>query len=105
MQYAIIKPTKFTPKISALTGPGMGFLVSAKEEDLNGEIDVNPGFNTFEFSAILGAQYWFSSKFRAEIRFDQSILPIRTKDTGVNYRLIGRQYNTSLGVYACYTIN
>lgn len=94
----------FTKKISALAGPAIGLLVSVKEEDLNGEIESNPDFNSVELSGILGVQYWISDRFRAEVRFDQSLLPIRTKDTGTSRFLIGKQYNTSLGVYACFTI-
>ncbi len=96
---------RISEKFSALVGPAIGVLVGSKEEDLYGEYDSDPPFDPIEFSGILGAQYHLSKSFSAEVRLDQSLLPIRKKgESDVNW-LIGRQYNTSLGVYLIYTIN
>ncbi len=95
---------RFTPKISALAGPAIGFLISSNEENLDGDIPVDPEFEPIDLSVIVGVQYWVSERFRAELRYDQSILPIRSKQSGDSPYLIGKQYNLSIGVYACYTI-
>ncbi len=95
---------RISDKFSALVGPAIGVLVSSQEEDLYGKYDSDPAFNSLEFSGILGAKYHLSKSFSAEVRLDQSLLPIRTKgDSDVNW-LIGKQYNTSLGAYLIYTI-
>jgi opacity protein-like surface antigen len=93
-----------TEKISALAGPAIGFLVASKEVDVTGSYSPNPPFNTLEFSGILGAQYRFTDRWRAEVRFDQSLTSIRTKGSSSSPWLIGKQYNTSLGVYICFTM-
>lgn len=93
-----------TDKISALAGPAIGFLVASEEENLYGPYTPNPEFNPIDFTAIIGAQYRLTDRLRAEIRFDQSLISIRTKGSSSSEWLTGKQYNTSLGVYACFTI-
>jgi hypothetical protein len=91
-------------KFSFLGGPAMGFLLNAQEEDFFGEIANTPAFNSIELSAILGVRYHLSERFQAELRFDQSILPIRSRESEDFNRLVGRQFNTVLGVWLSYSI-
>lgn len=91
-------------KIGVLAGPSLAALISSREEDLNGEIQNNPDFEPFELAAIIGVHYRFTEKFKAEIRLDQSLSAIRKKGEGRTSRLVGRQYNTSLGFYLYYSL-
>jgi opacity protein-like surface antigen len=95
---------KYNDKLGLLAGPAIGVLVANKEEDFNGEINSDPAFNTLDFSLILGLYYNLSERLRAGARFDQSILPIRTKGEGLSPRLVGRQYNTVIGLYVYLSI-
>lgn len=91
-------------KLAFLAGPVIGFLLSAKESDFNGPIPTEPDFNRIEFSGILEIQYSPTPKLTVGIRTDQSLLPIRSKGTGNSNRLIGRQYNSVLGLYVYFPI-
>lgn len=93
-----------TGKLAFLAGPAIGFLLSAKESDFYGRIPTEPDFNRIEFSGILEIQYSPTPKLTTGIRTDQSLLPIRTKGSGNSNRLIGRQYNSVLGLYIYFTI-
>ncbi|MFT5919337.1 MAG: hypothetical protein ACI9FU_001145 [Granulosicoccus sp.] len=104
-QVPVLIEYKYNEKISLLGGPGFGFLMSSKEKDAEGEIANTPEFNTVDFSLILSAKYQFSDNLGTEIRFDQSLLPIRSKGSGVSQNLIGRQFNTVLGIFLSYSIN
>lgn len=92
-------------KLAFLGGPAIGVLLSAKESDFYGTIPTEPDFNRIEFSGVLEIQYSLTSKIIAGIRTDRSILPIRSKGSGNSNRLIGRQYNSVLGIYIYYTID
>jgi len=104
-QVPVLIEYKYNEKISLLGGPGFGFLMSSKEKDAEGEIANTPEFNTVDFSLILSAKYQFSDNLGTEIRFDQSLLPIRSKGSGVSQNLIGRQFNTVVGIFLSYSIN
>lgn len=93
-----------TPKLSFLAGPAIGFLLSAKESDFYGPIPTDPEFNRIEFSGILEIQYNLTQKISAGIRTDQSLLPIRSKGPTNSNRLIGRQYNSVLGLYIYFSM-
>lgn len=104
IQVPIYYKYNFTDKISALAGPAIGFLVASKEVDIYGPYTPDPPFNSIDFTGILGAQYQFTDRLSAEVRFDQSLTSIRTKGSSSSRWLIGKQYNTSLGLYICFTI-
>lgn len=93
-----------TDKIAFTGGPALGVLVSSKEEDMNGEIPTQIEFNQFELALILGVRYAISETLTAGVRLDQSLLPIRSKGDFSYNRLIGKQYNTALGIYIYYSI-
>lgn len=103
-QVPIIVEYKYNEKISLLGGPGIGFLLSSKETDFLGEIQDTPEFNTLDLAFIIAAKYQFAEKFGAELRLDQSLLPIRTKGGDDLPILVGSQFNTAVGVFLSYTI-
>ncbi len=93
-----------TDKIAFTGGPAIGVLIGSKEEDMNGEIPVQTEFEPFELAVIIGVRYAISEALSTGIRLDQSLLPIRTKGDFTYNRLIGKQYNTALGIYLYYSI-
>jgi len=104
-QVPILLEYKYNDKISVQGGPGFGFLLSSEETDFFGEIQDTPEFNTLDFSLILGAKYNLSEKLGAELRLDQSLLPIRSKDAQNLPILVGSQFNTAVGIFLSYSIN
>jgi hypothetical protein len=104
-QVPILAEFKYNDKISVMGGAGFGFLLSAEETDLFGEINNTPEFNTLDFSLILAAKYAISDKLGAELRFDQSLFPIRTRGDLDIPLVLGSQFNTVLGVLLSYSIN
>lgn len=107
LSYAQLAPLieyAYDDKWSLLGGTGIGFLLSSKEEDFFGEIQNNPPFEPLDFSAIFGLRYSFLNQVSAEIRYDQSLIPIRRRESGTSRNLEGRQYNTVLGVIVSYSI-
>ncbi|MGB6037791.1 MAG: porin family protein [Cryomorphaceae bacterium] len=104
-QVPILLEYKYNDKISVKGGPGFGFLLSSEETDFLGEVQNTPEFNTLDFSLILAAKYELSEKFGAELRLDQSLLPIRSRgDLNVPI-ILGSQFNTVLGILLSYSIN
>jgi hypothetical protein len=104
-QVPLLAEYKHNEKISVMAGPSFGFLLSSEEEDFFGEVQNTPDFNTLDLSIILSAKYAISSNFGAEIRYDQSILPIRTRGDLDVPILLGSQFNTVLGIFLSYSIN
>jgi hypothetical protein len=105
VQVAPLFQYNHNPKFSLIAGPALGFLLSSKEEDFLGEIANNPDFEPIDLSAILSLQYHLSNRFSAELRYDQSLLPIRRRDAGSTRNLVGRQFNTVLGIMLSYSID
>lgn len=103
-QVPVLLEYQYNEKLSLVGGPGFGFLLASEETDFFGEIQNTPDFNVLDFSLILSAQYSFSDRFGVEIRLDQSFMPIRSRGSVDTPVLIGRQYNTVLGVLLSYSI-
>ena len=91
-------------KLALVAGPGIGYLISAQESNFDGDIESDPEFNFIDLSLILGFEYTLSEVWSAEIRFDQSIIPIRSKGEVNTPNLIERQFNTVLGIMLSYSI-
>ncbi|HKK40184.1 MAG TPA: porin family protein [Cryomorphaceae bacterium] len=104
-QVPLLLEYKYNKSISLLGGPGFGFLLSSEETDMFGEIQDTPDFNFLDLSLILAAKYSFSERWAAELRLDQGVIPIRSKGSRDLPNLVGRQYNTALGIFLSYSIN
>lgn len=104
-QVPVLFEYKHNEKLSVLGGPGLGFLLSAEETDLLGEVQNTPEFNALDLSLILALKYSLSPRFGAELRFDQSLLPIRTRGDLDVPLVLGSQFNTVLGLFLSYSIN
>jgi len=62
-------------------GPALGILISSKEEDAYGELNLGtyPPFKKIEVSAIGGFFYDVSEKFKINFRLQYSITPVRVR--------------------------
>lgn len=104
-QVPILIEYKYNKKLSLLGGPGFGFLLSSEETNFDGVIQNTPEFNTVDFSVIIAAKYSISDRLGAELRLDQSILPIRSRGDLDIPIILGSQFNTGLGIFLSYSIN
>lgn len=93
------KQKKFTFEI----GPGVGYLISAKEFDFNGDIYNPIPFNHTEVSANLGINYQIYKNFGITWRFTNSILPIRKYASGASFWYNPGQRNNVLAFTLTYT--
>jgi hypothetical protein len=60
-------------------GPSFGYLISAKEYDLYGQLDDSASpFKPMEVAACVGFNYMVHRKIGMNIRYSNSVLPIRT---------------------------
>jgi hypothetical protein len=78
-------------------GLSPAYLVSATEENQNGEI---PGlgreFKSYDLNGILGIQYRFHERWELATRYSQSILPVREHAGNTSFRLNQGQYNSTI---------
>ena len=105
IQIPILFSYDHNDKLGFKVGPCIGLLIDSKEEDFLGEVTTNPEFETLEFSGIISVNYKLSDNLGTELRFDQSLLPIRQRDSGATIQLDGRQFNSVLTLMVSYTIN
>ena len=66
------------------------------EENSNGVMTGQRAFNTTETSVLCGVEYVFSEKFGLNLRFTNSLLPIREHASGVTTFFNRGQYNTGI---------
>jgi len=104
-QVPILFEYKYNDQLSLLGGPGLGFLISDEETNADGVIPNTPEFNALDISVIISAKYLLSDRLGAEVRFDQSILPIRSNGSGSFQNFVSAQFNTVLGLFLSYSIN
>lgn len=91
---------QFSKRFSLETGPSIGYLIknSNIERDAygNGSYVNNPSFNRIDLCALGGFNVEIAKHFKVNIRYSQSVLPIRKHAGGAVYRLNRGQYNSVL---------
>ncbi len=93
----------FHPKGTLETGLSLGVLVNYYEEANGSEQVAGAGdFETFDFSFNIGAYYTLVDDLRINIRYSNSLLPIRPHAGGTSYRLNQGQYNEVLSFVLFY---
>jgi hypothetical protein len=75
-------------------GPGLGVLLAWKEENQVGPVGDPRRFLPVEPSITIGVQVPLDYDFSAEIRFTNSIYPVRKHLSGQSFRLNFGQFNT-----------
>ncbi len=93
------KQKKFTFEI----GPGIGYLISSKEYDQNGEVINAIAFHTTEVSASIGINYQIYKNLGMTWRYTNSMLPIRQYASGASFWFNPGQRNNVLAFTLTYT--
>jgi hypothetical protein len=91
---------------SILAGIQPGYLLSGKEFNEYGELppeDQHP-FNNFDLQALVGFQFDFLDRVKADLRFTLSVLPIRDKPGDTNYYWHDSQFNNVVSLAFYYQI-
>ena len=78
-------------------GPSIGVLVFSEEEDEYGIEEGRPPFNSLDISGCIGLNYKLSDKWIFDMRFTNSVIPMRAYESGFSFANLERgQYNTVL---------
>ncbi len=94
-QVPIVFEYKFSNRFHFHLAPSIGALLSAKEEDLFGEVNESSPFEKYEIGIGGGMSFYFSDNLSIKLRITQSLMPIRK--IGVNSRyVVSGQYNSGL---------
>ena len=84
-------------------GPGIGYLISSKEYDQNGEVINGIPFYSTEISGSVGINYQIYKNFGINWRFTNSISPIRKFASGASTASNPGQRNNVLAFTLTYT--
>jgi hypothetical protein len=84
-------------------GPTFGYLLSSYEEDEYGEDPVSREFNDFELGIVASIIVNVKSGFAVNLRYNNSVMPVREHAGGSTYRLNQGQYNSGLMLAAQFT--
>jgi opacity protein-like surface antigen len=88
---------KFLDKFSANIGVSIGYLQKATEDkDGIGDFPAEPPFKEYELSGLAGVEYQMTEQLFLNIRFNYSILPVRSHPGDQTFYLNRGQYNNVL---------
>ena len=81
-------------------GPALGYLVKRNnvERDYMGTLPNRRPFNAIDLSAMAGVSIGILEHLHCDIRFSQSVIPVRAHESGAVYRLNRGQYNSVLSM-------
>lgn len=94
----------FHEKGSLEAGLSLGFLVHSHEEGNPGNPPAGGDFTKTDFSFNIGAYYTLLENLRINIRYSNSILPVRDHSSGATDRMNKGQYNEVLSFTFHYVI-
>jgi hypothetical protein len=83
-------------KLTVEAGPGFGFLLKSVEQNEQGVMPDSKPFNKFELSGSLGLAYAFWERYKLNMRFSYSFIPIRAHAGDATYYANRGQYNNVL---------
>lgn len=91
---------------SIIAGVQPGYLLSGKEFDNYGEFQVEDrnSFNNLDLQALIGFQFDFLDRVKADLRFALSVLPMRDKPGETNYYWLNSQFNNVISLALYYQI-
>ena len=102
-EFPVVLQWKFSKRFTLEAGPTVAALVSFKEEDEYGEIDQPRDFKTVEIGFTGGLKVNIVKQLAFNIRYENSLLPVREHYSGEGYRLNQGQYSTAILFAAQYT--
>ncbi len=90
---------QFHKRFGFEVGPATGFLIKTNnvEKDYMGLLPNRPDFNRIDLSAMGGFSIGIVEHLKLDLRFSQSVLPVRKHSSGAVYRLNRGQYNSVIG--------
>ena len=97
---------RFLNNFTANIGLAAGYLQkSTEDKDGVGDEPADPAFNQFEFSGLIGIGYKITDRIFFDVRFNYSILPVRSHPGDQTYYLNAGQYNNVLTFTVHYQIS
>jgi hypothetical protein len=102
LEVPLLLKWQFSNRFCFELGPAAGYLIknTGVEKDENGVMPGQPPFNSFELSGLggfaVGLLQEESFHLKANVRFSQSVIPIRKHSSGAVYWLNRGQYNSVL---------
>jgi hypothetical protein len=96
---------KFSKRFTLEAGPSVAVLVGSYEEDEFGELNQPREFEDIEVGVIGGLKVEIVKPLAFNIRYQNSLLPVRDHFSGQDYRLNSGQYNTALLFALQYTFS
>lgn len=91
-------------KFTMQAGLSLGTLLTYTEKTMYGDVNDSREFNRFELAGILGAEYILTDKLIIDVKYNNSLLPIREHVNGNKYRLNWGQYSTVIEMSLRYEI-
>lgn len=91
---------------SVIAGLQPGYLLSGREFNEYGEFppeDQHP-FNSFDLQALIGFQFDFLDRIKADLRFALSVLPVRDKPGDTNYYWQNSEFNNVISLALYYQV-
>jgi hypothetical protein len=81
-------------------GPAAAVLLKSSDVELdqNGAIPFQPAFNPYDFSVMAGVYFKLGEHLKTNLRFSNSVVPVRSHSGGATYRLNRGQYNSVIGL-------
>ncbi|HNW89998.1 MAG TPA: porin family protein [Bacteroidales bacterium] len=108
IELGLLYKWQFSKRFNLEAGPAFGVLMknSNIEKDEYGLVtnSQRPPFNKFDFSLTGGLGINIIKHLRANIRYENSVLPVRKPETGTQWRLFRWQYNSNITLSAIYEI-
>lgn len=86
-------------------GPYVSALLSFNEEDENGTFTDLREFNRVDVGALFGVSYYFTERLDVNVRFTNSLIPVRSHLSGSQFRLNRGQYHTAIAFCIQYQFN
>jgi len=78
-------------------GPSINFLFYSAEKDSNGKLPGRQPFRIFELAGIGGISFFIKEHYGVNLRYSNSILPVRVPDgEHSQYRIKRKQFNSSI---------
>jgi hypothetical protein len=108
VEMALLYQWHFSKRFYLETGPALGVILKtlATEKDENGIIPnySRPRFNQFDLSVLAGLGFNISKHFKTNLRFENSVIPVRKPVVGTAFRLDRFQYNSTITLSLIYQI-
>lgn len=92
-----------TKGLEIAVGPAFDVLLHGVEKDANGTIPARQPFRSLGLTGIAGLSYTFQQHFGIDLRYGNSLIPLRVNDgEHGNYRMTKKQFSSEIVVSVFY---